>query len=143
MKISPSVTVGRLAQLKPGDLFLCPVGSGPFVGMVVHDPMLEGDRVIVSLGPNFPPGAKCPHLMPAPQATVISFGTEFQLRLPSQAGGWATEPPSNGRACIVVVDGVAYVRANFAPVSTPPKLCCVDLTTGAVLTRGSGYFKNM
>ena len=75
MKISPNVTVGRLAQLKPGDLFLC-AESGPFVGMVVHDPTLDGDRIILSLGPTFPQGAKCPRLVPAPNATVISCPPE-------------------------------------------------------------------
>lgn len=138
MKISPSVIVARLAQLKPGDLFLFPGEPGPFVGMVVQDPTLDGDRIILSLGPTFPPGTKCPSIVPAPQATVISFRNDFQLRLPAQLDGWATEPPATECPCIVIADGITYFRANFAPALMRPQACYVDLATGGILTRGPG-----
>ena len=138
MKISPGVTVARLAQLKPGDLFFHPVETGPFIGMVVHDPTRDGDGLIMSLGPTFPVGAKCPRLVSAPYATVISFGNDFQLRLPSQVEGWASEPPPFECPCIVVAERTAYFRANFSPASMPPQACYVDLATGIILTRGPG-----
>jgi hypothetical protein len=101
VKVLPGMTVVRLAQLKPGDLFLSPAESGSFVGMVVHDPTLDGDRIILSLGPTFPPGTNCPSIVPAPHATVISFGSDFQLRLPVKwTLGRPSRPPSSARVSL-------------------------------------------
>jgi hypothetical protein len=71
-----------------------------------------------------------------PQATVISFGNDFQLRLPVQVDAWATEPPAIECPCVVIADGITYFRANFAPALMRPQACYVDLATGVILTRG-------
>jgi hypothetical protein len=91
MKILPTLIVTQFAQLEPGDLFVFPYGEGACVALKVRES--DEDMLMVPLGPVFPDGLTHPSLVSAPSATVISFGKEYTLRLPSHAGGWRASPP--------------------------------------------------
>jgi hypothetical protein len=138
MQIEPGVTVARFEQLSPGDLFIYPQGEGSFVAMKVEDPTRDGDQLMLVMGPVFPAGLTWPSLVGAPAATVISFGKEYVLRLPSDASGWAAGSPSADTHCIGVTDKGAYVRANFLPAGNGFQACYADMATGRIEARGSG-----
>jgi hypothetical protein len=94
MQIEPGVTVARFEQLSPGrSLHLSP-GRGIVCRHEVEDPTRDGDQLMLVMGPAFPAGLTWPSLVGAPAATVISFGKEYVLRLPSDVNGWAAGSPS-------------------------------------------------
>jgi hypothetical protein len=142
MNIVPSLIVTRFAQLEPGDLFILPCSEGACVAMKVIDPTGDGEMLMVLLGPVFPDGLTHPSLVSAPSATVISFGKEYTLRLPSHAEGWRASPPAPETHCIVVTERGAYVRANFVAAQGLFQPCYLDMGTGIVVTTGTGRLQN-
>jgi hypothetical protein len=138
MKIVPSVTVARFEQLSPGDLFIYPHGEGSWVAMKVEDPTRDGDKLMLVIGPTFPAGLSWPSLVQAPTATVISFGKEYILRLPSEASGWMAGSPAPDKCCIGVTEKGAYARASFRPAQSGFQACYVDMATGMIEARGTG-----
>jgi hypothetical protein len=135
MLVTPSLSVTRFAQLKPGDLFISQFGEMSFVALAAADP--DGDLLMVPLGPHFPDGLDGPSLVGSSGANVISFGKEYGLRLPARPGSWRLTPPDAGTHCIVAAEGGPFVRANFvAPPNYKP--CYVSFDTGKIVTAGQG-----
>ena len=140
MNVAPRLTVTRIAQLQPGDLFVLPYGDAGCIAMKVRDP--DGDELIVPLGPVLPDGLPHPSLITAPAATVISFGKDFTLRLPSRPGAWRLAEPTPDIHCLVVTEQGVYVRANFVPGQGKYQPCYIDMAAGAVVTDGRGAFQS-
>jgi hypothetical protein len=138
MKIVPGLIVARFAQLAAGDLLLAPLGGDDScVGIVAQDPIENGEKLFVSLGPVFPGRPTGgPMLIARPQMTAISFGKKYILRLPVRAKGWSASPPPEGTVGILVTDSGCYVRAD-AHESPGVLVAYIDMATGQILTRGS------
>lgn len=142
MEITPHFKLARFAQLEPGDLFICPNDDGAFVGIMAKDPTEEGEKLMLTLGPTFPPGVSGPSVVRCAGMTVISLGKEYVLRLPCQPGGWLGNEPAPDNSCILVGERGAYWRANFNSTRTGGfKACYVDIATGVVHTVGRTPFQ--
>src|ERR1035437_3469950 len=134
MDVLSKPTVTRFAQTKPGDLFMFPHRDGLAIAMSVIDPASDGDKLVAILGPQFPEGMTRPSLVAPPGTTVISFGKEYTLRLPSQVTGWVVTVPSDDVACIVVTEpGTVFIRANYAGLHEF-RPCYIDVATGEIQT---------
>src|SRR5271166_1129556 len=138
MQTLPELRVRRFAQLDSGDLFLWRHAERASVGIVAEDPIENGRKLILSLGPDFPHDVIGPLLLYPNGTTVVSLGKEYVLRLPVQPRGWLdTLPPSDIR-CILVSETGVYIRVNGGLRPGQFHACYVDLSTGLIVTRGSG-----
>jgi hypothetical protein len=136
MNITPQFRATRFSQLQPGELFLFPDGSVFAVALTAMDPV-EGDMVMIPLGPA-PEKAGC--LTTGPQVNVLSLGTDYELRLPSDPARWfATAPPPDRLCFVVSAHGpepsgqTVYLRAMFGAAQAGFRFCYVDVKTGRVL----------
>lgn len=138
MQTMPELRVRRFAQLDSGDLFLWRHAERGSVGIVAADPIENGRKLILSLGPDFPDDVIGPFLRDPNGTTVVSFGKEYVLRLPVQPTGWLDTLPALDIRCILATETGVYIRANGAPRPGQYHACYVDLSTGLIVTRGSG-----
>jgi hypothetical protein len=133
MEVVTKPKVTRFAQTQPGDLFMYPHPGGLSLAMSVTDPANDGDRVAVIIGPVFPQGTTRPTIVTPPGTTVISFGKNYTLRLPSQVKGWLTTEPSDDVNCIVVTDQGTFIRANYGALDEF-RSCYIDMESGEIQT---------
>jgi len=135
MKISPKVTATRFEQLKPGDLFIFLENGWSCIALATQDPDTVGGKLILLLGPQFPKEMNGPHLIGWGSVTVVSFGNEYELRLPTFPNLWSDiEPPAN-EFCALLADDVPFFRANFSPTANHYRACYVRVGDGAVSFR--------
>ncbi len=138
MQTIPELRVSRFAQLDSGDLFLWRHAERASVGIVATNPIENGQKLILSLGPDFPQNVIGPLLLDPNGTTVVSFGKEYVLRLPVQPRGSLDTLPASDIRCILVTETGVHIRVNggLRPGQFHP--CYVDLSTGLIVTRGSG-----
>jgi len=138
MEVVTKPKVTRFAQLQPGDLFIFQHPAGTSVAVKATDPVSDGDPLAVVVGPSFPVGPARPMLYNPSQTTVVSFGKDYTIRLPSSADGWRTnEPPAEADFIVVTDAGGVFLRANFrAPAAFSP--CYVDMSSGEILCNKAG-----
>ena len=132
MEVTPTVLVTRFAQLAPGDLCMCNQSGTSFIAVKAVDPAKDGDKYIVALGPSFPPSTHGPHLIVEPSQTVISFGKNYVLQLPTSADCWLLDQPARDVPCILVTEDVTYFRANSARRSGQFSPCFVRTDNGQI-----------
>jgi len=137
MKITPTIQATRFSQLQPGELFLLGNGAATVAALAAKDPARDGDMVMVVLGGGIAPNMVGRILDPQ-YMDVMSFGTDFEVRLPSRPEGWSIEPPSAEKLCVVLVasgqsEQRLFLKANFSP-DTVYRPCYVDMNTGYILT---------
>jgi len=138
MEITPKLISTRLAQLKPGDLYLYQHGEGASVGLMVIDSAMDNDPCELALGPAFPYGTKGPHLQKTNPCSVVSFGPDFRLILPTEPSAWHFEAPPPDCHCVAIDDQTAYFRANWAQPQYPFRSCYINIQTGKVHVAGPG-----
>jgi hypothetical protein len=141
MKVESMLKIDRFAQLAPGDLFIFIHKNESCVALKVVDPTNDGDKFILPLGPTFPAATYRPTLMGPKDMTVVSFGKDYTLKLPTQATGWLANEPGPNQHCFVVNERGVYVRANFAPSSEPIRWCYVDIGSGSILSNDRSYIE--
>lgn len=136
MQLVPSLAVCRFAQLSPGDLFLFEHSDGKCVGFAVeYKDQWETKRLVLPLGPIFPKYLNGRQLFDG-RYTVVSFGTNFCLRLPSSSEKWSYRDPEQGDNWIAVAGDKAYFIGNC--YSGPGYLeCFFDISTGSALVNAS------
>ena len=140
------MTPMRFAKLEPADLFLFFDESGAFFALLATDPTQNGERYIAPFSAVLSQH-RGPTLMVPKNSTVISFGKEYSLRLPSDASGWRVERPSDDVPCILITDdGRRYLRVNPVPnylggIDQPA--CYVDMKSGVINAYGSGIFQQI
>lgn len=139
MKVQPVLKVDRFAQLAPGDLFIFNHNNGSCMALKVADPANDGDKLILPLGPTFPAGISGPTLMSPQDMTVVSFGKDYTLKLPTEATGWVVSEPAPNLHCFVVNERGVYARANFAPPGKSFRWCFVEIGSGSILSKESSY----
>jgi hypothetical protein len=138
MQMSLPVRITRFAQLSSGDLFMYRHSGGPCVGFVAENPLENGEKLVLPLGPEIPPDMRWPTLQTARGFTAISFGQSFSLRLPANASGWSYEEPPPESRTILVVDDKPYFRADCSLNNRRFLPCFVDMSTGLIVTTGAG-----
>ena len=139
MDITPTVRVDRFAQIAPGDICILDYDGTTGIALKVEDPASFGDKLILPLGPPFPPGAVGPTLMAERNATVISFGKDYTLQLPVGPDGWTGTEPPPATSCVVLAGEGVYLRANFARQGHEFQGCYVELRTGRILSGAHAY----
>ena len=105
--------------------------------MKVTDQAADGDPVMLLLGPILPSGMSHLPVIGQMDGSVISFGKEFGLRLPTHAGGWSETDPGEDKPCILVTAEGNYIRGNARPNGgfIP---CYVDVATGRTFAHPNG-----
>lgn len=134
MRVTPGVLPTRFSQLKGGNLFLFEESSRLHVALTVVDPTSNGDKLILPIGSNLPRGMKWPTLLSSQALTVVSFGGEFTLRLPTKPDSWAISEPKPEIQSVLVVGGRPYFRANFSPHEGNFRACFVDMESGEIFS---------
>lgn len=132
MAITPQLKIERFEQLSPGDLFIWPYHGQAYFGLKVIDPERNGERLILPLGPSFPPEIGGPRLIGWQGVTTASFAKDYTLRLPTAPEGWTELPPGNEVFCLGVTTDGAYFRANFSPHPGVFRECWVRVADGVV-----------
>jgi len=138
MKITPELKVTRFAQLKPGELFLYFHDDGASVGLAAKNPVQFGDMSIVSLGPKFLPTVGGPTIdspqnSPGYRSALLSYGSDYVLRLPVSSQAWRSGTPGADLPCIAVAQEDIYIRANCVPPGQEFRPCYVAVKEGKIL----------
>jgi hypothetical protein len=101
VNITPVLTATRFSQLKPGELFIFPDDAASRVALAAADPARDGDMVMIPLGPGLS-REKVARIAYPRQMDVLSFGTDYEIRLPAEAGGWSVDVPPAEKVCFVL-----------------------------------------
>src|ERR1700736_1566371 len=88
MEITPALKATRFSQLKPGELFMFANKSSSAVALVAADPTRDGDMIMIPLGPELP-RENIARIFDSRQMDVLSFGTDYDVRLPADPRGWS------------------------------------------------------
>jgi hypothetical protein len=83
MQTIPKVQIERFEQLSPGDLFIFSYNGKSHLALKAEDPERGRDKYILPLGPTLPTGMSVPTLLGWHAMTVISFGKDYIVRLPT------------------------------------------------------------
>jgi hypothetical protein len=132
VNITPVLTATRFSQLKPGELFIFASETASAVALTVADPTSDGDVFMVPLGPAAPREMVARIVAPR-QMDVLSFGTDYEVRLPADPAGWSVDVPPAEKLCFVLCAQGLYLRANFDPNPAGFKACYVDMKDGRIL----------
>jgi len=125
--------------LESGDLFIWPDDGGG-IAIVVTDPTSDGEKLALLLGPSREQGAHRPALKlgPSSHALVISFGKDFLVRLPCEAGGWLSNEPPVDAVCLLLQGDKLYFRGFFDGYGSVSRSLYVSVEDGTIFTVRSG-----
>jgi hypothetical protein len=112
MRRIPKVRIDRFAPLDPGDVFVYPHSGGSCLALKAVDDEANGEQLILPLGPTYPPSTGGPRLIVPEGFTVITYGKDYILRLPSATDAWSHRAPADDVFCVVVTSDETYFRAN-------------------------------
>jgi hypothetical protein len=135
MKLVPHLTAARFEQLKPGELFIALEGDRTCLALTAQDPEKDNAKLIVLLGPKFPEGIKGPHVVGWAAISVVSFGADYELRLPLEPASWSDAEPGPSMSCALLADGAPFFRANFSPTENQVRACYVKAADGTIFYR--------
>jgi hypothetical protein len=96
--------------------------------------------VMVPLGPALP-REMVERILGPQQMDVLSFVTDYEVRLPAHAGGWSIGAPAADKPCFVLSaqgssDQRLFLRANFSP-DAEFRPCYIDMKEGRILASTS------
>lgn len=132
MEIRPNLKSARFAKLESGDLFVFYFEGSSSFGLKVIDPSAHGDTFVLPLRPAFVPGLQLPFLLPAPAATMISFGKDFIFQLSSKPDAWSTDEPSHEFYCAALLENIVFLRCNGNAHPGRYLTCWVNLNSGVM-----------
>jgi hypothetical protein len=142
VRTSPKLRASRFAQIKPGELFILVRRSQRYVGLKAHDCTCaagdEGEHLLLPIGPSLPDGMTFPTLINDPAATVVSFGQDYIVRLPTGPGDWFDDEPPEAVFALALTEDSIFLRCNFSPVPGHFRACYVNLSDGEICGVGSG-----
>ncbi len=144
MDIIPSARVLRFGQLEPGELFL-DLEAGEACYAFKTAPSSNGDSSgMVLVGPTFYQNVAESFISPRQPATVLSFGKDYSILLPTEPTAWSAAGPSRIPVCLAIAGTDAFICANgYSPQNYLS--CYVNVKTGAILEKrppGSIAFTN-
>jgi hypothetical protein len=144
MKIEPNVKMSRFAKLQPGDLFICFDYDAACLAMKGVDPKMDGDAIILLLGPQLPTEmGEGPRVIGERRSSIVALGNDFVLRLPCGPEGWTNQPPPSDATCVLLLDDKVHIRANFGSRPGEVRMCWVEASTGVLrydLPRGDAAY---
>lgn len=110
MDVKPTVTVTRLELLAPGDLFIFDWRAGGCAAIKVIDPVMNGDKLMLLLGPTFTQDCKEPELIAEQRLSVVSFGKNYTVRLPVNPTEWVISEKPSGNVYVATNGTDVYFR---------------------------------
>jgi hypothetical protein len=141
MKTTPKITVTRFEQLKSGDLFIWLDEDERCIALKAENPEMNGEKLIVPLGPKFPREVGGPRLLKWAATTVISFGQNYEIELPTAPECWLPTHPKQAQNCLLIAEDAIFFRANSSPRPDEFEPCYIRATNGVVnFTRPPGIF---
>jgi hypothetical protein len=133
----PSVKVCRFEEVKPAELFLFEYGDDKCVGFAAeYSDHGDVEKFIFPLGPQIPAVLKGRRLFKH-RMTVVSFGTQYTLLLPTTADLWGYDETGRRENWLAVVGTSSYFVAAGFTGDFRPLECFIDLTDGRVLVDSS------
>jgi len=72
--------------------FVYPHSGGSCLALKALNDEANGEQLILPLGPTYPPSTGGPRLIVPEGFTVISYGKDYILRLPSATDAWSHAP---------------------------------------------------
>jgi hypothetical protein len=139
MEVTPTLKATRFSQLKPGELFMFANKSSSGVALAAADPTRDGEMVMIPLGPELPLEIIV-RILDSQQMDVLSFGTDYEVRLPADPRGWSIQAPPAEKPCFVLAAGLSepklFLRANFSP-DAEFRPCYIDIREGRILASTS------
>lgn len=131
MQVFPRVISKRFSQLERGDLFILLENDERYVALKCFDPADGGDELILLLGPNLPDDlGPPPRLIGEQMMTVMSFGQDYVLRLPTSPEGWMADTPPPATPTILLADDKPYFRANAGHRPGQFRATWVEISSG-------------
>jgi hypothetical protein len=125
--VIPPLAMISFDQLQPGDLFLYMTGSHKFYALKTVRPANGPAYTMVTLGPSFFEDANESILLPWDDAaTVLSFGKNFWILLPTEAHAWSWNGDYRKPVCLGVAGGSFYICANGGSSAEQYNPCFVD-----------------
>jgi hypothetical protein len=143
MEIIPQARMTKFSDVQPGDLFLYMDGQNKFYAIRTQGPQ----TTMVMLGPSFhPPDVTEAFLFAWDVSTVLSFGKDYSILLPTDAASWVWSGQTRSPPIWLAVAGDSmFICANGGRSSQNYFPCFVDVKTGAILGRslpGTSVYTN-
>jgi len=133
MEVTPKLTVARFEKLEPGDLFIYMTDQGSCFA-IKTDKAKDGDpSELLILGPDFPYDAKESLLLKWQPTTVVSFGKNFKIILPTNPSDWFLSGDTRTPVCLAVCDEEVYICTNGGQWPGPFFQCFVEVKTGKIV----------
>jgi hypothetical protein len=141
VQVIPTARTVRYEQLEPGELFLF-TDEGTYA-LKCRQEKDERNKMVL-LGPSFMDGGGS-HLLAWQAITVLSFGKDFTIFLPTEPHAWVSQPLDHSQVWLAVAEDRTFVCTNVGPSPQHPVRGFVDLGTGEIAERriqGSALFTN-
>lgn len=112
MDVIPPIKAARFEQLEPGDLFIYSSPRGSCFALKTEKPANHDNCLMAMLGPSFPYEINEAFLLPWEATTVISFGKNYSLILPSDPQAWFVSGNTRNPVCLAVSGEEVYLCMN-------------------------------
>ncbi len=136
MEIIPPVRVTRFQQLEIGELFVFTHDNGACLALKMQPQPNQDRNSLVLLGPNFPSGFGESFILDWQPATVISYGKNFSVLLPTDPTDWIMSGNRRIPVCIAVCGQSVWVCTNGGMSPENFFQCYVELSTGKLAQNG-------
>jgi hypothetical protein len=136
MQALPSVKIERYEQLKPGDLFSFRHHKTTSFALKCAKNRDGDPEEMVILGPHFPYPQPVAAIVPWEAVTVVSYGSDFTVMLPTNPDSWVENGGTEKAVCLAVGKDGNFICADGGKVPGMHALCFVDVATGRILDKG-------
>lgn len=133
MQVAPEVSVMRSEQLQPADLFILLGQSSPCYALKTAKSANSQRSEMVLLGPTFPHNIKESVIVPWDAATVVSYGQNYSVLLPTEPSAWFEDGDTRAPACLAISGDDVFICTNGAESAVRFFQCFVNLRTGEIL----------
>src|SRR5665213_452969 len=104
MEVTPKMRVTRFEKLEPGDLFIYLTDEGSCFALKTATTKDGDPSDILVLGPNFPYETKESMLLRWQPTTVVSFGKDYKIILPTKPSAWFLNGNIRAPVCLAVCE---------------------------------------
>lgn len=133
MDVVPAIHIDRFEKLKPGDLFIYTDRNVRCAALKGVAPTAGDEAISLLLGPEIPEGmGPGPWVTGIRPGTVISFGANYLLRLPTDPEGWMSAFPPDAVPCVLIADGLVHFRGSFGRMPGESRPCWLEAVTGTL-----------
>jgi hypothetical protein len=133
MEVTPKMRAARFEKLEPGDLFIYLTDRRSCFALKTEKTNDGDPSDILVLGPDFPYDAKESMLLRWQPTTVVSFGKDYKIVLPTKPSEWFLDGNVRTAVCLAVCDEDVYVCTNGGPSPNRFFQCFVEVKTGKII----------